>query len=103
MLNIWESLGSNQQEICPLEVYNLTQKNQTDYNEEGIDVPYENFNPDTLRNMVEEFVTREWSDLCDSGYTLENKIEQVLQQLKEKKVKVVFDFSSSTANIVVYW
>jgi uncharacterized protein YheU (UPF0270 family) len=79
----------------------MTQKKQTDYNEEGVDVPYEQINPDTLRNMVEEFVTREWSDLSDSGYTLEEKIEQVLQQLKEKKVKVVFDFTSGTANIVV--
>ena len=79
----------------------MTQKKQTDYNEEGVEVPYEQINPDTLRNMVAEFVTREWSDLSDSGYTLEEKIEQVLQQLKEKKVKVVFDFTSGTANIVV--
>ena len=79
----------------------MTQKKQTDYNEEGFEVPYEQINPDTLRNMVAEFVTREWSDLSDSGYTLEEKIEQVLQQLKEKKVKVVFDFTSGTANIVV--
>ena len=79
----------------------LTQNNNTDYHEEGIEVPYENINPDTLRNLVEEFVTREWSDLCDSDYTLEEKIEQVLQQLKEKKVKVVFDFTSNSANIVV--
>ena len=79
----------------------MTQKKQTDYNEEGVEVPYEQINPDTLRNMVAEFVTREWSDLSDSGYTLEEKIEQVLQQLKEKKAKVVFDFTSGTANIVV--
>lgn len=79
----------------------MVQKDQTDYHEEGIEVPYENINPDTLRNMVEEFVTREWSDLCDSGYTLDDKIEQVLQQLKEKKVKVVFDLISNTANVVV--
>lgn len=79
----------------------MVQKDQTDYHEEGIEVPYENINPDTLRNMVKEFVTREWSDLCDSGYTLDDKIEQVLQQLKEKKVKVVFDLISNTANVVV--
>ena len=79
----------------------MVQKKQTDHHEEGIDVPYEQINPDTLRNMVEEFVTREWSELSDSGYSLEKKIEQVLQQLKEKKVKVVFDFRSGTANIVV--
>ena len=68
----------------------MTQKKQTDYNEEGVEVPYEQINPDTLRKLVEEFVTREWSELSDSGYSLE-----------EKKVKVVFDFTSGTANIVV--
>jgi len=79
----------------------MVQKTQTDYHEEGIEVPYENINSGTLRNLVEEFVTREWSDLSDSGYSLDAKVEQVLHQLKEKKVKVVFDFTSNTANIVV--
>jgi uncharacterized protein YheU (UPF0270 family) len=79
----------------------MVQKNKTDYHEEGIEVPYDKIEPDTLRNMVEEFVTREWSDLSDSEYSLEDKIDQVLLQLKEKKAKVVFDFTSNTANIVV--
>ena len=79
----------------------MPQNIQSNHHEEGIEVPYENINTDTLRNLVEEFVTREWSDLSDSDYTMEDKIEQVLQQLKEKKVKVVFDFTSNTANIVV--
>ncbi len=79
----------------------MVQKNQTDYHEEGIDVPYDQLNTETLRNLVEEFVTREWSDLSDSGYSLDDKVEQVLRQLKEKKAKVVFDFTSNTANIVV--
>jgi uncharacterized protein YheU (UPF0270 family) len=79
----------------------MVYKDQIDHQEEGIDVPYDNINPDTLKNMIEEFVTREWSDLSDSGFTLDEKIEQVLQQLRGKKVKIVFDFASGTANIVV--
>jgi uncharacterized protein YheU (UPF0270 family) len=79
----------------------MIQEKQTDHQEEGIDVPYDRINPDTLQNMVREFVTREWSDLSDSGYTLEDKIAQVLQQLRDKRVKVVFDLRSETANIVV--
>jgi uncharacterized protein YheU (UPF0270 family) len=50
--------------------------------------------------MVEEFVTREWSDLSDADCTFEDKIEQVLQQLKDNKIKVVFDLTSETCNIV---
>jgi uncharacterized protein YheU (UPF0270 family) len=79
----------------------VVQEKQADQREQGIDVPYERINPETLRTMITEFVTREWSDLTDSGFTLEDKIGQVLQQLRDKKVKVVFDLTSETANIVV--
>ncbi|PLX86637.1 MAG: hypothetical protein C0617_00645 [Desulfuromonas sp.] len=51
--------------------------------------------------MIQEFVTRDWSDFGDDSYTMEGKIAQVLQQLRDKKVKVVFDLKSQTANIVV--
>ena len=57
-------------------------------------------NPETLRKMVEEFVTREWSDLSDAECTFEEKIEQVIQQLKDNRIKVVFDLTSKTCNIV---
>ena len=69
--------------------------------ETGIDIPFERIAPGTLENMVKEFVTREWADLGDSGYTLENKVAQVVQQLKDGKAKVVFDLTSETWNIVV--
>jgi uncharacterized protein YheU (UPF0270 family) len=69
-------------------------------NEEGIEVPYEQIHPDTLRNLIQEFVTRDGADWADAGCTLEDKVEQVLRQLRDKKVKVVFDLTSQTANIV---
>jgi uncharacterized protein YheU (UPF0270 family) len=68
--------------------------------EEGIEVPYEQIHPDTLRNLIQEFVTRDGADWADAGCTLEDKVEQVLRQLRDKKVKVVFDLTSQTANIV---
>ncbi|HEY3308415.1 MAG TPA: YheU family protein [Desulfuromonadaceae bacterium] len=69
--------------------------------EEGVDIPWERINPDTLQNMVAEFVSREWADLGDCNFTMEDKIAQVMQQLKAKKVKVVFDLTTETGNIVV--
>lgn len=73
---------------------------ENEYAEDGIEVPTERISPDTLRKMVEEFVTREWSDLSDAEYTFEEKIEQVMQQLKDNRIKVVFDLTSETCNIV---
>ncbi len=68
--------------------------------EEGVEVPIDRINSDTLRNLVTEFVTREWSDLADSGFSLETKVEQVLLQLRKGEAKVVFDLLSETCNIV---
>lgn len=65
--------------------------------EEGIEIPMDRINPDTLRNMLSEFVTREWAD---EHYSLESRIEQVLRQLRERKAKVMYDFRTETWNIV---
>ena len=65
--------------------------------EEGIEIPLDRINPDTLLNMLSEFVTREWAD---EESTLENRIEQVLRQLREHKAKVMYDFRTETWNIV---
>ena len=54
---------------------------QNKYSEEGVDVPLDRINPETLRKMVEEFVTREWNDLSDADYSFEEKIGQILQQM----------------------
>lgn len=79
----------------------VSQKKPAGQHEEGIDVPYERLDPDTLRKMVQEFVTRDGADWGEPGCTLEDKVDQVLRQLRNRKVKVVFDLASQTANIVV--
>ena len=77
-----------------------TSQHQTDHHEEGVEVPFEQLNSETLRNMIQEFVSRDGADWGDSGCTLDDKYEQVLKQLRNKKVKVVFDLKSQTVNIV---
>jgi len=68
--------------------------------EEMIDIPLERINPETLRKMIEEFVTREWSELSDSEFTLDEKVGQVMQQLKDKRARIVYDSTSETWNII---
>jgi hypothetical protein len=68
--------------------------------EEGIEVPYERINPDTLRTLIQEFVTRDGADWDEPGGSLEDKVEQVLRQLRKQQVKIVLDLKSQTANIV---
>jgi uncharacterized protein len=65
--------------------------------EDGIEIPLDRINPDTLRNMVAEFVSREWTD---GDCPLEERVAQVLRQLRERRVRVVYDLRTETWNIV---
>jgi uncharacterized protein YheU (UPF0270 family) len=78
----------------------MSQEQPIDHHEEGVEVPYDRINPETLRNMIQEFVTRDGADWDEVGGALEDKVARVIKQLKNKQVKVVFDLNSKTANIV---
>jgi hypothetical protein len=77
-----------------------TNQEQHDQHKEGLEIPVERINPDTLQKMIEEFVTREWADPAGSGETLEDKVAQVLRQLETHTAKVVYDVTTETWNIV---
>ena len=68
--------------------------------EEGVEVPYEQLEPETLQNMIQEFVMRDGTNWGDVEGALENKVGQVMRQLRNKQAKVVFDLKSETANII---
>lgn len=78
----------------------MSQRGQTDHREEGIEIPLDRINPDILRRMIEEFVTREWGDPADSEYTLDDRVAQVMRQLRDNRARIVYDGTSETCNIV---
>lgn len=78
----------------------MSQKKTEDEEEDGVEVPYERINADTLKKMVQEFVTRDGADWGDAGCTLAEKVDQVLEQLKSRKVRIVLDLRSQTANFI---
>ncbi len=63
-------------------------------------VPYEQLEPETLNNLIEEFVTRDGTDYGAVEVPLETKISRVLNQLKSKKVVIVFDHDTETCTIL---
>ncbi|NTV13557.1 MAG: YheU family protein [Desulfobulbaceae bacterium] len=79
----------------------MTQKKPPGPPEKGIEIPYERLAPETLQNIIQEFVTRDGADWGEVGGTLEDKVAQVMQQLRSRQAKVVFEQKSQTANIVV--
>lgn len=68
--------------------------------EEPLEIPLERIPPETLTRMVEEFVTREWSEGADGESPLEQKVEQVLEQVRSRRARIVYDPPSETWNII---
>lgn len=68
--------------------------------ESGLEIPYEQLREETLKSMIQEFVSRDGADWGDPGGSLKEKVAQVLRQLKTGKVIVVFDQKTQTANLV---
>lgn len=63
-------------------------------------IPFDRLSPEALRNLIEEFVSREGTD---SGYTrgsLEESVANVIEQLTRKQAFVVYDERTETCNIV---
>ncbi|WP_330926946.1 YheU family protein [Candidatus Sororendozoicomonas aggregata] len=63
-------------------------------------IPYTLLEPATLRNLIEEFVSR---DGTDNGYdqSLDSRVKAVLALLKKGDAEVVFDETQQSTNIVL--
>ena len=64
-------------------------------------IPHTSLSPETLRKVVEEFVTREGTDYGPSVHTLDTKVQSVLRQLDEGTACLVFDTVSESCDIVI--
>ena len=63
-------------------------------------VPHESLEPDTLRALVEEFVTRDGAIQGHRDATLDARVREVLAQLHKGTVKIVFDPQSESCTLV---
>jgi len=57
--------------------------------------------PDTLRAVVESFVLREGTDYGVHEASLEDKVAQVLRQLRRGEAHITFDPATESVNVVV--
>lgn len=63
-------------------------------------VPIEQIDPDTLTNLIKEFVLREGTDYGEEETALNLKVEQVRAQLKSGTAVLVFSELHETINIM---
>jgi uncharacterized protein YheU (UPF0270 family) len=63
-------------------------------------VPPEELSPDTLRALVEEFVTRHGAVQGHAEVPIDTMISQVLSQIRTGKAFIVFDEKDETCSVV---
>ena len=63
-------------------------------------VPWKDLPPDTLTNLIEEFVTRDGTDYGDQEIPTATKVEQVRNQLKKQEAFVVFDEVTESVSVM---
>ena len=66
----------------------------------GIELEIDQLSAEALHGLVEEFVTRSGTDYGAVEATFEQKVSQVIAQLRSGTARLVFDPETETANIV---
>ena len=64
-------------------------------------VRWEQVPADSLRNLVEEFVTRDGTDYGEQEISLETRVGQVMQQLRRAEVVIWFDGVTETITLMM--
>ena len=64
-----------------------------------MDIPAERLSPEALRALAEEFVTREGTDYGAVEVSLDAKVAQVLDQIRQGLVLIRFDPKTQTCGL----
>lgn len=62
-------------------------------------IPWQDIAPETLENLIREFVLREGTDYGTLEVSLQNKIDQVKSQLEKGEAVIVYSELHETVDI----
>jgi uncharacterized protein YheU (UPF0270 family) len=65
-----------------------------------VEIAYSDLSEEALRGVVESFVLREGTDYGVRPHSLQEKVDQVLQQLRRGQAQILFDPDSQSVTIV---
>ncbi|WP_417582733.1 YheU family protein [Nitrincola sp.] len=63
-------------------------------------VPWQELDPDTLDNLIQEFVSRDGTDYGEQEYSLADKVSQVRRALAKGEAVLIFSEHTGLCNIV---
>lgn len=64
-----------------------------------VQIPWTSLSPQTLRAVIEEFITREGTDYGEHETPLGHKVDAVMVQLKQGSVAIFFDDETETVTL----
>jgi len=64
-------------------------------------IPYEKLSKDALHGVLEEFISREGTDYGLIEVSFDDKCEQVMAQIKQGQVLIVFDHDSQSVGLML--
>ncbi len=67
---------------------------------EPVSIPLDALSEDALRGVVEAFVLREGTDYGAREYSLTEKVDHVLSQLRRREAQIVFNPQDESVDIV---
>ncbi|CAM2993485.1 YheU family protein [Vibrio mytili] len=62
-------------------------------------IPWQDISPETLENLIREFVLREGTDYGSTEVSLQDKVDQVKTQLEKGEAVIVFSELHETVDI----
>ena len=66
-----------------------------------MNIPFQDLKVETLTAIIEEFISREGTDYGDHEISLEQKVQQVMNQLQRGKIVVTFGPESQSCDLQV--
>lgn len=63
-------------------------------------VPWQAVQPETLDNLIEEYVTRDGTDYGEQEISLSRRVEQIRAKLQSGEAVLLFSESTGLCNIV---
>ena len=63
-------------------------------------IPYQALEPDTLNNLIESFILREGTDYGKEEIPLSQKTANILQQLKEGTIVILYSQLSQSVTLI---
>jgi len=66
-----------------------------------IEIPPEALSDEALRGVLENFVLREGTDYGPGEWSLEDKVDQVMAQLRRREARIVYDPATESVTVLV--